>query len=150
MSIKLHGDMTMSDLLLQSEYAEIILELLKEPYNVNSVVKIVFISFCVRNEKRATYRSRKTDFVDVMLSNLDLKVLSNPHELACIFEVLCKLKKCGWIKNEDGKIAVLKDLSNFKCNHALLMGLKGKDNNPIIEINKLDDEAFMEEVLLHV
>lgn len=136
--------------MIQSEYADIIIEFLKEPYNVDSVVKIVFLAFCVRNESRPSYRNRKTDFVDVLLDNLNIKLLSHPNELMCIFEVLNKLKKCGWISTVDGKIHILKEFNDSTCECKFLMACRGKDINPIIEINKLDDKAFIEEVLRHV
>jgi hypothetical protein len=150
MKCKLLGVMKMNELLLQSEYAEIIIELLKAPYNIDSVVKVVFLSFCIRNEKRSSYRNRKTDFVDVILNNINIKLISHPDELMCIFEALNKLKKCGWIRSDEGKITLLKDLNSFQCDHRFLKGCKEKDINPIIEVNKLDDKAFIEEVLRHV
>ena len=140
----------MNELLIQSEYAEIIIELLKEPYSINSVAKIVFLSFCIKNEKKTSYRKQKTDFVDVLLNNIEIKMLTHQNELLCIFEVLNKLKRCGWIETEAGRITVLKDLSLFKCDHKFLIAYKEKDINPVVEVNKLDDKAFMEEVLRHV
>lgn len=147
---KSRGVKNMNDLLLQGEYAEIIIELLKEPYNVNSVVKIVFLAFCVRNEKQTSYRNRKNDFVDVLLDNLNIKLLSHPDELRNIFEVLSKMKKCGWITTEGGKISILKEFDKSKSENKFLAGCRGKDINPIVEVNKLDDKAFIEEVLRHV
>lgn len=147
---KFHGVMSMNDLLLQAEYSDIIIELLKDPYNVDSVVKIVFLSFCVRNETQTSYRNRKTDFVDVLLDNLNIKILSHPEELRNIFEVLNKMKKCGWIAIEDGRIMILKKLDKPISENAFLKGCKGKDINPVLEVNKLDDRAFIEEVLRHV
>ena len=147
---KYHGVKMMNDLLLQSEYADIIIELLKDPYNVDSVVKIVFLAFCVRNEQQASYRNRKTDFVDALLNNLDIKLLSHPDELRCIFEVLNKMKNCGWITTENGTILIHKDFDKSKSENKFLKGCRGRDINPIIEVNKLDDKAFIEEVLRHV
>ena len=63
---KYRGVKMMNDLLLQSEYADIIIELLKDPYNVDSIVKIVFLAFCVRNEQKVSYGSRKTDLVNFL------------------------------------------------------------------------------------
>ena len=140
----------MNDLLIESEYAEIIIELLKNPYNFNSVIKTVFIAFCVRNESRTSFRSRKTDFVDTLLGNIDIKLLSHPEELTCIFEVINKMKKCGLIKTEHGKLSLLKNLDNYKCGNKFLKGYRLKELNPLIEVNKLDDKAFIEEVLRHV
>lgn len=147
---KSRGVMSMNDLLLQGEYTDIIIELFKEPYNVDSVIKIVFLAFCVRNETQTSYRNRKTDFVDVLLSNLNIKLLSHPDELRNIFEVLNKMKKCGWIAIEDGRILVLKEFDKSKSENRFLTGCRGKGINPVLEVNKLDDRAFIEEVLRHV
>lgn len=144
------GVLNMNDPLLQGEYADIIIELLREPYSVDSVLKIVFLAFCVRNESRSSYRNRRTDFVDVLLENLSIKFLSHPDELKCIFEVLNKLKRCGWISIKEGKIYLLKEFNKEKCDNIFLVGCQGKEPNPIIEVNKLDNTAFIEEVLRHV
>ena len=99
---------------------------------------------------QASYRNRRTDFVDVLLNNLNIKLLSHPDELKNIFEVLNKMKKCGWIKTVDGRIMVLKGFNKIKSENKFLLGCRGKDINPIVEVNKLDDKAFIEEVLRHV
>ena len=70
-------------------------------------------------------------------------MLSHPNELGCIFAVIDKMKTCRWIKIDSGRIDVLRDLSGFKCEQKFLKGCKGKDINPIIEVNKLDDKAFI-------
>ena len=140
----------MNRLLLQSEYAEIIIELLREPYNINTITKIVFLSFCIKNETRKSYGNRKADFIDVLLDNMNIKVFSHSNELIYIFDIINILKECGWIRIDDGKILILKDLSGFECKHAFLQSYKDKKNNPIAEANKLDDKAFIEEVLRHV
>lgn len=140
----------MSDLLLQGEYADIIVELLNEPYNVNSVIKMVFLAFCVRNEAQVSYGKRKNNLIDVLLNNLNIKFLSHPNELSSIFEVLNKMKKCGWITTEGGRISVLKEFDKPKTENRFLAGCRGKDINPVVEVNKLDDKAFIEEVLRHV
>lgn len=140
----------MNNLLLQSEYAEIIIELLRQPYNINSITKIVFLSFCIRNETRKSYGNRKADFVDVLLDNLNIKLFAHSDELIYAFDILNKLKECGWIIVEDGKIILLKNLDCFECKHAFLQAYKDKEINPIAEANKLDDKAFIEEVLRHV
>ena len=147
---KSRGVKSMNDLLLQSEYADIIVELLREPYNVDSVIKIVFLAFCVQNEKQVSYRNRRTDFVDVLLDNLSIKLLSHPDELRNIFEVLNKMKKCGWVTTEGGRITVLKEIDKSTIENKFLIGCRGKDTNPVVEVNRLDDRAFIEEVLRHV
>ena len=147
---KLLGDMKMHSLLLQGEYSEIIVELLNKPYCIDSVIKIVFMSFCVKNGIESSYRNRKMDFVNIFLDNLSIKFLSHPNEVSSIFAVLDKMKTCHWIKIKSGKITILRDLSGFECEHSFLKKCKSKNINPILEVNKLDDRAFLEEVLRHV
>ena len=61
------------------------------------------------------------------------------------------MKKCGWITTEGGKVFRLKEFdSKSKPENRFLLGYRGKDINPIVEVNKLDDKAFIEEVLRHV
>lgn len=54
----------MNRYVLEGEYLEIIAELLGEKYEVNSLIKLVFMAFCIRNEKKGSYGVRKKDFVD--------------------------------------------------------------------------------------
>ena len=140
-----------NNLMLQAEYADIILALLGSPYDIDSVVKLVFIAFCVKEETSASYGRRENNLVDALLNNLDIKLISHPDELKAIFEVLSKLKKCGWIATENGRIRKLRELPDCECNNEFLSKYRKKpDNNPVNEVNKLDDKAFVEEVLRHV
>ena len=120
----------MNRYILEGEYLEIIAELLGEKYKVNSLIKLVFMSFCIRNEKKGSYGTRKKDYVDAFLDNINVKFISHPEEVEAILEVVLKLKTSGWIK--------------------FLNGCKDKQINPIREVNKLDSRAFAEEVLRHV
>ena len=42
----------MNEYILEGEYLEIIIELLSEDYKVDSLIKLVFMAFCVKNEKK--------------------------------------------------------------------------------------------------
>lgn len=140
----------MNRYVLEGEYLEIIAELLGEKYKVNSLIKLVFMAFCIRNEKRGSYGARKRDFVDALLDNINVKLIAHPEELVAIFEVIYKLKTSGWIMIEDDLVAVVKNLENVACGNKFLNGCKDKQINPIREVNKLDSRAFAEEVLRHV
>lgn len=146
----LHGVWIMNNYILEGEYLEIIIELLGEQYNVRSLIKLVFMSFCIKNGKRSSYGGRKKDFVEIFFSSLNVKLLSHSDELAAILEVIYKLKSSGWIVINDDKISVLKELNDLKCENKYLVGCRNKDINPIREVNKLDSRAFTEEVLRHV
>lgn len=137
-------------LALEGEYLEIMIELLGDTYNVNSLIKLVFMSFCVRNAKKRAYAGRKKDFIDVFFASLNVKLISHPNELEAILEVIRKLKTSGWIQVTNDEVVVLRDLKGFECENDFLISCRNKDLNPIIEVNKLDSRAFTEEVLRHV
>lgn len=140
----------MNRYILEGEYLEIIAQLLGEKYRVNSLIKLVFMSFCIRNEKKGSYGTRKKDFVDVFLENINVKLISHPEEVEVILEVVYKLKTSGWITIEDDLITVVQSLEDMKCENKFLNGCKVKQIDPISEVNKLDSRAFAEEVLRHV
>lgn len=140
----------MNRYVLEGEYFEIIAELLGEKYKVNSLIKLVFMAFCIRSEKKGSYGVRKKDFVDAFLDNINVKLIAHPEELEAIFEVIYKLKTSGWITIEDDLITVEKNFDNVTCENKFLNGCKDKRINPIREVNKLDNRAFAEEVLRHV
>ncbi len=140
----------MNRYILEGEYLEIIAQLLGEKYRVNSLIKLVFMSFCIRNEKKGSYGTRKKDFVDVFLDNINVKLISHPEEVEVILEVVYKLKTSGWITIEDDLITVVRSLEDMKCGNKFLNGCKVKQIDPISEVNKLDSRAFAEEVLRHV
>ena len=135
---------------LEGEYLEIIIELLGENYKVNSLIKLVFMSFCIKNGKRKSYSGRKKDFVETFFDCLNVKLLSHSSEMKAIFEVIHKLKSSGWIRVEDDEVEVLKEMKDFNCNNNYLNGCRNKELNPVHEVNKLDSRAFTEEVLRHV
>ena len=137
-------------LVLEGEYLEIVIELLGERYNVNSLIKLVFMSFCVRNTKINAYAGRKKDFINVFFASLNIKLMSHPNELKAIFEVIHKLKTSGWIQIENDEVELLKDIKGFESKNGFLISCRDKVLNPIIEVNKLDSRSFTEEVLRNV
>lgn len=140
----------MNNFHLEAEYMEIMLMLLSKKYNINSLIKLVFMAFCIKNGKIESYRGRKKDFIDVFFSSINIKLLSHPNEMKAIFEVIYKLKSSGWISIDGDFVTVLKNLDDFKYYNDFLRKYDKKDINPIKEVNKLDSKAFVEEVLRHV
>lgn len=140
----------MNRLTEEGEYLEIILELLGEQYKVDSLVKLVFMSFCVKNAKKRLYAGRKKDFVEVFFSSINIKLISHPSELKTIFEVIHKLKTSGWIVIMNDDVRLLRDIKEFQCSNDFLISCRDKIPNPIAEVNKLDNKSFTEEVLRHV
>lgn len=139
-------------LILEGEYADIIIELLREPFLINSITKLIFIAFCVKNEKRIkAYSNKKKDFVNFFFDNIKFKFISQKNEIRTILEIIYKLKASNWIAVDEDNIKVLKDLSIFnETYNKFLIAIKQYKFNAIIEINKLDAKAFIEEVIQHV
>jgi len=130
--------MMMNRFILEGEYLEIIIELLGDRYKLNSLIKLVFMSFCVKNAKKSAYSGRKKDFIDAFFASLNVKLLSHPNEIEAILEVIHKMKTSGWIQIDNDKIVILKNLMDFKCDNNFLVSCRDKDLNPICEVNKLD------------
>lgn len=142
--------MKLNDVIKEAEYADIILSLLVEPYQINSVTKIIFFAFCIKYEDNfASYRSRTKDFVDVFFENISLKLATNYKDIGKILCVLKMLVKVGKISITEDNIQVLEELKHGTENEFIKM-CSGKTPNPILEINKLDSTAVIEEVIRYV
>ena len=88
----------LNDIIKEAEFADIILSLLVEPYQINSVTKMIFFTFCIRYEDNfASYRRRTKDFVDVFFENISLKLATNYKDIEKILSVLRMLVKSGRI-----------------------------------------------------
>lgn len=139
-----------SNLAIEAEYADIILALLQKPFNINSITKLVFMSFCVHNENRINiYNNRKKDLIDLFISNINIRLESHTNEISIIFELLNKLNKSKWIIIDKDYIVLKKEVVRNVENEFLKYCIRKKPN-PIEEVNKLDAKAFMEEVLRYV
>lgn len=142
--------MRLNELIKEAEYADIILSLLMEPYQINSVTKVVFFAFCIRYEDNfASYRNRTKDFVDVFFENISLKLATNYKDMGKILGVLKKLEKTGKISINEDAIQVLEEL-RYNTENEFIKMCNGKTPNPILEIDKLDATAVIEEVIRYV
>lgn len=142
--------MNLNDLIKEAEYADIILSLLSEPYEINSVTKMIFFSFCIRYEENfASYRKRSRDFVDVFFENISLKLDVNYKDLERIMSVLRMLEKTRKIAINKDSIQILEEF-NYNTENEFIKMCNGKTPNPILEINKLDATAVIEEVIRYV
>ena len=142
--------MKLNDVVIEAEYADIILSLLGEPYYVSSVTKIIFMSFCIRHEKNMRlYRTRKKDFVDVFFRNISFKLTTEYKDIRKIIHIIDILNKTNKIKVDGDIIMVQEEISHVSENEFLILCTL-KNPNPIIEINKLDATAMIEEVIRYV
>jgi hypothetical protein len=140
----------LNDVIKEAEYADIILSLLVEPYQINSVTKMIFFAFCIKYENNfASYRSRTKDFVDVFFENISLKLATNYKDIGKILYILKMFVKVGKISITEDNIQVLEELKHSTENEFIKM-CSAKTPNPILEINKLDATAVIEEVIRYV
>ena len=135
---------------MDAEYADIIITLLQEPYSITSITKLVFIAFCARHENNlSSYTNRSKDFVDCFIKNISLKLSAHYDELSNILCVIDMLKNTDIVRVDDDSIELIKHLKHEQENRFLKFCAK-KIPNPILEINKLNAKALLEEVIRYV
>ena len=128
--------MNKEKLLREAEYADIVLTLLNSPYAITSITKLIFIAFC-------------KDFVDVFFKNISLKLSAHYDDIELILHFVDILKNTSKVSINGDYIELSSELTHLPENHFLQFCAK-KLPNPIIEINKLDAKALIEEVIRYV
>lgn len=142
--------MKLNEVVKEAEYLDILLTLLAKPYQISSVTKIIFLAFCINHEDNlASYRARTKDFVDVFFENVSLKLAANYKDIEKIIHVLDMLAKTKRI-NVVGDFIEIREEMKHNSENGFLKMCKGKIPNPILEINKLDAVAVIEEVIRYV
>ena len=142
--------MRINNIIKEAVYADIILSLLVEPYRVNSVAKMIFFAFCIKYEDDfASYRNRTKDFVDVFFENISLRLETNYKDIEIILCVLTMLVRTGKISITGDRIEIIDEVAHSTEND-FIKKCSGKTPNPILEINKLDAIAVIEEVIRYV
>lgn len=142
--------MELKEVVVEAEYADIIISLIAEPYRILSITKIIFIAFCVKHEEyMSSYRGRTKDFVDVFFRNISLKLATNYKDIEKIIHVIDILVKTNRITVNGDVIEVKEEIPIITENNFLRF-CSHKVPNPILEINKLDATAMIEEVIRYV
>ncbi len=142
--------MKSNEIIKEAEYADIVLTLLSPPYRITSVTKIIFLAFCIYHESNFTYyRNRKKDFVSIFFKNITLKLSANFKDIEKILFVLDMLVKNQKIFIDHDEIIVITE-TQFNTENEFLKRCIKKVPNPILEINRLDPVAIIEEVIRYV
>ena len=142
--------MKLMDVLKEAEYADIVLSLLSEPYRIISVTKIIFISFCVYHETDfSAYKNRKMDFIDIFFKNISFNLAIYYKDIEKIMHVLYILEKTNKIKIIKDKI-LINEVIKHDSENPFIKRFSNRLPNPIIEIDKLDALAVIEEVIRYV
>ena len=139
--------MKKNDLVRKAEYIDIMLSLMSKPYNINSITKLIFFSFCVRH--MLSFKSRSNNIVEEFFSNLSIKFQLNYYEIDDILWVIELLEKNKMVEVEGDNIQFV-DSREYKSKNELLKQLANRNVNPILEVNKLDASAVIEEVIRYV
>lgn len=139
--------MKKNDLVRKAEYIDIMLSLMSKPYNINSITKLIFVSFCVRH--MLSFKSRTNNIVEEFFSNLSIKFQLNYYEIDDILWVIELLEKNKMVEVEGDNIQFV-DSREYKSKNELLKQLANRNVNPILEVNKLDASAVIEEVIRYV
>ena len=142
--------MKIEHLIKEAEYTDIILSLLKPPYEITSLCKITFIAFCIMHEQNiSSYNNRTKDFVDTFINNISLKLVAHSDDIEVIFRVLSMFENNSIITINQDNIQI-HSCPKHTSENIFLKYCENKIPNPIIEINKLDSKALLEEVIRYV
>lgn len=142
--------MNKDKLIREAEYADIILTLLSSPYAITSINKLIFIAFCVRHEGNiSVYKNRSKDFIDVFFKNISLKLSAHYDDIELILHFIDILKNTSKVSICGDHIELNTEFTHSPENY-FLQFCANKVPNPIIEINKLDAKALLEEVIRYV
>lgn len=142
--------MTNERIIREAEYADIIITLLNSPYGVSSVTKLVFFAFCIKHEQNTgAYGKRTKDFVDTFFNNISVKLSTHYDDIGTIIHFIDMLKKTSMINVDGDSIKPIEEIPHFSENK-FLQACVNRSPNPIIEINKLDAKAMLEEVIRYV
>lgn len=142
--------MTNDRIIQEAEYADIIITLLNSPYGISSITKLVFFAFCIKHEQNTgAYGKRTKDFVDAFFSNISLKLSTHYEDIGIIIHFIDMLNKTSMINVDGDTITLNKESSHFPENK-FLRACVNRSPNPIIELNKLDAKAMLEEVIRYV
>ena len=142
--------MTNERLIQEAEYADIIITLLNSPYGISSVTKLVFLAFCIKHEQNTgAYGKRTKDFVDTFFNNISVKLSTHYDDIGIIIHFIDMLNKTSTINVDGDSVTLNKEIPYFPENK-FLQACVNRSPNPIIEINKLDAKAMLEEVIRYV
>lgn len=135
-----------------AEYLEIEVGLLQEPFSIESIHKLIFISFCVYHQANYGKRYNRLDITQTFFRTLSGKLLTNINDLQVIMSGISLLEKSRLIGVDDeGRIKIKDDIKSLTSHNPFLQKFKSKAvGNPILAVNRLDDKAFMEEVIRYV
>ena len=112
--------------------------------------KLIFIAFCVKHESNLpAYRNRVKDFIDVFFKNISLKLSAHYDDIELILHFIGILQNTSKV-SIDGDFIELNAEFTYSPENSFLQFCAKKVPNPIIEINKLDAKALLEEVIRYV
>ena len=150
MSIKYGGQkMSYSDIEKEATYFDIIMGLLEKPYEIRSLLKLVFIAFTVRAaEYKVDKYAKALDLVSKFMSNLKIELFNATDDFKVIFRIINILEKTGYINVDGNEILQIKSAANYKCKNKVLS--LSSVNKAILEINTITDKSFAEEIIRNV
>jgi len=142
--------MNINEVIIEAEYVDILLTLINPPYEISSITKLVIMSFCIKHETNTSvYNNRVRDFIDEFFDNISLKLSANYNEFTHIVRVIDMLNSSSKVI-VDGDYIEPNHRQIFKPENTFLKYCSTKSPNPIMEINKLDAKALLEEVIRYV
>lgn len=133
----------------EAEYFDIIVGLLSEPFEYDSFVKTVFTAFIIKNcEPKVDKNVTNLNLISKFMNNLRTQFFINYNDFNSIFKILRLLEDTSCIKIKDNTI-FKKNISKEYIVQSNVFKISAV-RKTILEIKKMSDKSFMEEVIRYV
>lgn len=133
----------------EAEYFDIIVGLLSEPFEYDSFVKTVFTAFIIKNcEPKVDKNVINLNLISKFMNNLRTQFFINYNDFNSIFKILRLLEDTSCIKIKDNTI-FKKNISKEYIVQSNVFKISAV-RKTILEIKKMSDKSFMEEVIRYV
>lgn len=130
------------------KYFDVIYSLIRPPFQVASLTKLVFLSLSINNlSDIRSFANRRQNVTKELMSNLSNVLNHTDSELNIILDIIDKLNISKVINIKDDQIKLIKNIEKPCFSPFLNMDNAKRIIN---EICKLSNLSFMEEVIKYV
>ena len=130
-------------------YFDIIVGLLNPPFEYDSLIKIMFMAFIMKNcEPKIDKNVISLDLISKFIKNLRTEFFINYKDFENIFRIIKILENSNFIVLEGNK--VIQKSEKFDYNVQSVLFKHKAIQNTVNEIKKMSDKAFIEEVVRYV
>lgn len=138
--------MKSNDVITLARYTNIVLEILKELKKI-SLVKLVFLSFCMKNcvSQSDNLTKSKYDLFSKLMRHFNAQYNLKSREFIYVFESINLLNKSGYIDINEREVTLTNRIIHSYMDEDFL-----KYRMLFKEVEKMNDVWFLEEIIANV